>query len=234
MKWKNVLLCALVCVLNGCLILGLFTIQREIGVGDLAADSGEVAPFTKEEETKYVALTFDDGPHARYTEELLDGLKERGVRATFFLIGKSIEGNEDVIKRMSQEGHLIGNHTYSHVQLSKETVESAVQEIEKTNQEIFAVTGKVPEYIRPPFGSWNSKLDDQVEMTVVLWTVDPLDWKTQNTQYVVNHIKKNVKNNSIILLHDVYKTSVQAALEIVDCLQEEGYEFVTVDELMLE
>ena len=72
MKWKNVLLCALVCVLNGCLILGLFTIQREIGVGDLAADSGEVAPFTKEEETKYVALTFDDGPHARYTEELLD------------------------------------------------------------------------------------------------------------------------------------------------------------------
>lgn len=234
MRRKNVLLCALVCILNGCLILGLFTIQREIGAGDLAADSGEVEPIPKEEETKYVALTFDDGPHARYTEELLDGLKERGVRATFFLIGKSIEGNEEVIKRMSQEGHLIGNHTYSHVQLSKETVENAVQEIEKTNQEIFAVTGKVPEYIRPPFGSWNSKLDDQVEMTVVLWTVDPLDWKTQNTQSVVNHIKKNVKNNSIILLHDVYKTSVQAALEIVDCLQEEGYEFVTVDELMLE
>ena len=133
MKRKSIFLCALVCILNGCLILGLFTIQREIGAGDLAVDSGEVESVPKEEETKYVALTFDDGPHVRYTEELLDGLKERGVRATFFLIGKSIEGNEDVIKRMSQEGHLIGNHTYSHVQLSKETVESAVQAVSYTH-----------------------------------------------------------------------------------------------------
>ena len=186
----------------------------------------------KDDELKMVALTFDDGPHAKYTEKLLDGLKERGIKATFFLIGESIEGKEELVKRMSEEGHLIGNHTYYHTQLTKVSTEEACTEIWKTNTIIYEVTGKMPEYIRPPFGEWNEELACAVEMLPVLWVIDPLDWKYQNKDRIVKHVVNNVKDGDIILLHDVYGTSVEAALEIVDKLKEKGYIFVTVDELM--
>ncbi len=192
----------------------------------------EGANDEKDDELKMVALTFDDGPHAKYTEKLLDGLKERGIKATFFLIGESIEGKEELVKRMSEEGHLIGNHTYYHTQLTKVSTEKACTEIWKTNTIIYEVTGKMPEYIRPPFGEWNEELACAVEMLPVLWDIDPLDWKYQNKDRIVKHVINNVKDGDIILLHDVYGTSVEAALEIVDKLKEKGYIFVTVDELM--
>lgn len=185
-------------------------------------------------ETKYVALTFDDGPHSVYTEMLLDGLKERNVKATFFLIGDNIKGNEELVRRMDREGHLIGNHTSTHVLLTDEPEAEACREITETNERICSITGKMPTYIRPPFGSWSEKLECMVPMDVVLWNVDPLDWKIQNTKKIVNHILKNTKNSSIILLHDSYKTSVEAALEVVDTLSGEGYTFVTVDEMLID
>ncbi|WP_249301400.1 polysaccharide deacetylase family protein [Qiania dongpingensis] len=202
--------------------------EENINVG------AETAESTAEDEPRLVALTFDDGPHAVFTKKLLDGLKERDVKATFFLIGKSIEGKEDVVKQMAEDGHLVGSHTYNHVQLTKLPVKKACEEITMTNDAIYNVTGKIPEYIRPPFGSWDKELECAVNMTAVLWNVDPRDWQVQDTDTVVKHVLNHVENGSIILLHDVYGTSVEAAFQIVDALKEQGYTFVTVDELILD
>lgn len=199
---------------------------NEIAVSEVSAEEAI--------EGKQIALTFDDGPNPKYTPQLLDGLRERGVKVSFFLIGKNIKGNEDIVRQMQADGHLIGNHSNTHVQLTKETAEQACQEIEETNRIIYQVTGQIPSYIRPPFGSWSEELECMVPMTVVLWNVDPLDWKIQNTKKVVNHIEGKAKNNSIILLHDSYPTSVKAALEVIDMLSAKGYTFVTVDEMMID
>ncbi len=188
----------------------------------------------KVQEAKKVALTFDDGPHQKYTKMLLDGLKERNVIATFFLIGESIEGKEELVKQMKEDGHLIGNHTYTHIQLGKVGKDTGCAEIWKTNTVIYDITEEIPCFIRPPFGDWNEELACVVDMNVVLWDIDPEDWKYKDAERVRDYVVKHVKDGDIILLHDVYKTSVEAALQIVDILSEEGYEFVSVEELIFD
>ena len=141
----------------------------------------------------------------------------------FFSWGENIDGKEGVIRQMKEDGHLIGNHGYTHVQMSKETLESACGQIGETNRKIEEITGQKPEYLRPPYGSWNEELECATDMTVVLWSVDPLDWKLQNTNKVVKKIVKSAEPGDIILLHDVFPTSVQAALEVVDTLKKQGY-----------
>lgn len=190
---------------------------------------------TREKGKEYprIALTFDDGPNKKYTPLLLEGLKERDIHATFFLMGKNIEGNEELVKQIQEEGHLIGNHTYNHVQLNKVTETRAREEIEKTSNEIFEITGVYPSYIRPPFGAWRKNLELSVTMFPVFWDIDTLDWKTQNVSSVLQIVQNQVHDGSIILMHDGYETSVEAALKIVDLLTEEGYDFVTVDELLV-
>ena len=183
---------------------------------------------------KYVALTFDDGPSRKCTSVLLDGLKERDVHVTFFLMGKNIEGNEDIVKRMSDEGHLIGNHSYEHIQLTKAGPEAVCEAVEHTQKQIEAITGKRPEYIRPPYGDWNEELEEEIGMTPVLWSVDSLDWKLKDTGKILRRVLKDVKDGDIILLHDIFSSSVEAALELIDILQKEGYVFVTADELLIE
>lgn len=185
------------------------------------------------EEKPKVALTFDDGPCSNCTEKLLDGLKERGVTASFFLIGENIEGREDLVLRMKEEGHLIGNHTYSHVALNKLSIEKARQEVEKTGNRIYEITGEYPIFIRPPYGAWPKNLDLAVEMFPVLWNIDTLDWKSKNEAKILQIIQSQVKDGSVILMHDLYPTSVEAALCLVDELQKKGFRFVTVDELIL-
>lgn len=181
-----------------------------------------------------IAITFDDGPRRRTTTKLLDGLKERDVKATFFIMGKSIEGNEDIIQRMYDEGHLIGNHTFDHVELTKLSDTKAVEEIEKTNSAISSITGYKPEYIRPPFGKISNKVEEAINMQCVMWSIDPVDWNTSNCSKVVNHVVNNAKNGDIILMHDIYDSSVTAALEIIDRLKAKGYVFVTVDQLLID
>ena len=187
---------------------------------DVDADIGE---------EKRIAITFDDGPHRLYTPKLLDGLKERGIHATFFLVGENIGNNEALVKRMAEEGHLIGNHTFSHVQLTKMKKEDACREVQQTNERICAVTGAPVLYIRPPYGSWNDELQAEIPMTVTLWNLDSEDWKSQNTGKIVELVESEAKEGSIILLHDIFDTSVEAALRIVDDLTAQGYTFVTVD-----
>ena len=183
---------------------------------------------------KKVALTFDDGPNAVYTEGLLDGLKERGVHATFFLLGKAVEISPQLVERMHKDGHLIGNHSYEHVNLSSLSDEAAIAQVDKTNEAIHQVTGEYPEYIRPPYGCWKSNLDYETTMIEVLWNVDPLDWKTDNAPAVVERVLSEVQENDIILLHDASESSVHAAFEIIDKLTEQGYVFVTVDEILFD
>ena len=185
-------------------------------------------------EIRRIALTFDDGPHPYYTDLLLDGLAERGVKVTFFLLGENIEGREDVIRRMSEEGHLIGNHTFYHVDINSLSMEEACAEIRNTSEAIRAITGQQVEYVRPPYGNWNKELECQVMMIPVFWTLDTLDWKVKNTDRIVREVLEDVEENDVILMHDSYRTTVEAALRIVDELQKKGYEFVTADELILE
>lgn len=183
---------------------------------------------------KKVALTFDDGPNAIYTEGLLDGLRERGVHATFFLLGKAVEISPKIVEQMHKDGHLIGNHSYEHVNLSSLSDEAAIAQVNMTNEAIYKITGEYPEYIRPPYGCWKSNLDYDTTMIEVLWNVDPLDWKTEDSKAVVDRVLSEVQENDIILLHDASASSVSAAFEIVDKLTQEGYIFVTVDELLFD
>lgn len=181
-----------------------------------------------------VALTFDDGPNASSTPILLDGLKERKVRATFFLIGENIEKdeNEKIVKRMYEEGHLIGNHTYRHVDLSKISGREAEKEIKTTDEAIKKITGHETEFIRPPFGAMPEGEEDP-DKIYVKWTVDSLDWVTKDTEKIVEKVTADTKEGDVILMHDCYGESVEAALQIVDIMEKQGYEFVTADELII-
>jgi peptidoglycan/xylan/chitin deacetylase (PgdA/CDA1 family) len=237
MKWKVVCFLA-VFILDVLCVKAMYDSYSETkNTLFLPADAGAEARDEVREQfsgDKQIALTFDDGPHSVYTQRLLDGLRKRGVHATFFLLGENIEGKEAIVKQMQADGHLIGNHGYSHVQMSKESVRTACEQIEENNLKIESITGVRPQYLRPPYGAWNEELECTTNMSVVLWDVDPLDWKSQSSKKVVRHIVKHVEPGDIILLHDVYSTSVEAALEVIDTLSKQGYTFVTVDELLVD
>ena len=211
----------------GGLASGICAVGAAPPVQNLAAQMADDSPRPR------VALTFDDGPHPIYTKRLLDGLQSRGIRATFFVVGENISGSEELIRRMAGEGHVIGNHTYSHIKLSGITDAEACGEVQKTDALVRELTGSGTEFIRPPFGSWKKTLECELEMIPVLWDVDPLDWTTKNTGVIVQRVLEDVEPGDIILLHDFYGSSVDAALEIADQLLAQGYELVTVDELIL-
>lgn len=222
-------------LMAGLLFLGLYELHGQA----VTADSGivkvsELEEVRREEEEKKIAITFDDGPHPSYTEQLLDGLKERGVHATFFVTGEHAELHPDIIKRMQEEGHLIGNHTYSHIQLTSSNREKFKEELVATNKVIQEITGEEVQYVRPPYGSWDKSFEKELNMFPVLWTVDPLDWCSSNVSCITEKIVDNVEENDIILMHDYYDTSVTAALKAIDELLEEGYTFVTVEEILFD
>lgn len=200
-----------------------------------AQQNGETDTKTRQvEETKKVALTFDDGPNGLYTEPLLDGLKERGVVATFFVLGSEVERFPQLVRRASEEGHLIGVHSYKHVNLRQLSDKDAMEQVDRTNAAIYDATGHYASYIRPPFGDWKEDLDYASRMIEVLWDVDPNDWATDSADLIVRRVLEEVEENSIILLHDASESSVQAAFTIIDALREQGYEFVTVEEILLD
>lgn len=215
-------------LMAGLLFLGLWELRN---TRLLAASSGEVDIM---EDIKKIAITFDDGPHPSYTEQLLDGLKERGVHATFFVTGEHAELHPDIIKRMQEEGHVIGNHTYSHMQLSSANREKFRAELVQTNKILQEITGEEVQYVRPPYGSWDKNFEKELNMLPVLWTVDPLDWCSSNVDGIIEKIVEKTEENDIILMHDYYDTSVTAALRAIDKLTEEGYTFVTVEEILFD
>lgn len=233
-KKDGVLMACYACLLViGGLLTWLKYDYNAVKMEDVREACGYVSASATPVETPKIVLTFDDGPSAAWTPALLDGLKERGVKATFFLIGENADKNPEIVKRMAEEGHLIGNHTYHHVELTKVSENEARLELADTSAVIVRITGKEPEYMRPPFGAWQRKLEQEIQMLPVLWTIDPLDWTTENQDEIVNKVVTEAEENDIILLHDCYKSSIEAGLRIVDILQEEGFVFVTVDELLL-
>lgn len=217
------------------LALVLLAAALRLGGGEVISTEGEAELPAGERlpaGEKYVALTFDDGPKAGTTDRLLDGLKERGATATFFLIGEQIEDNAALVARMAEEGHQIGNHTWSHKRLEGAPPDEAAHEVERTEAALEALLGGGEYWLRPPYGGVNAGSEASFGVPMVKWSVDPRDWENRDAGKVTRAILENTEPNSIILLHDIYPTSVEAALRVVDCLQEEGYWFVTVEELL--
>lgn len=166
--------------------------------------------------------------------ELSGGLKERGVEATFFLLGENMEGRREMVEQLVKDGHLIGNHSYHHLQLNELSREEAAGEIRKTNQLIRAWTGEEPMYVRPPYGAWSEELDRAVNMIPVFWSVDSLDWKLQNKERILRCLSGQVEEGDVILMHDGYRSSVDAAFALVEQLQRKGFVFVNVEKMILE
>ena len=183
-------------------------------------------------EEKKIAITFDDGPDEKTTKILLDGLKARGIHASFFVIGEKAQDNKDLIIRMHQEGHLIGNHTYSHMQLNALSTQQACAQVKAANDVLKEIIKEDIIYLRPPYGEWNRKEDCPQNMIAVYWDIDPLDWKRTDAKEIARDIINQAEPGDIILLHDIYQSSVEAAFIVIDELQRQGYEFVTVEELL--
>lgn len=181
---------------------------------------------------KIVALTFDDGPNPLTTPKLLDGLAQRNIKATFFLLGSCIEENKDIIKRMYNEGHNIGNHSYSHKNLIALDLQTAKMEYNQTNEILNSIIGTSSIAFRPPYGNYNETIQSFISTPLVLWDIDPLDWKDKDSNKIANHIIQRAKDGDIILLHDIYQTSVDAAFKVIDTLEQRGFNFVTINELL--
>ena len=197
--------------------------------GGPAAEAGGDARIPEE---KLIAITFDDGPRRETTERLLDGLEERDARATFFLIGRQIEGNEDLVERMQAEGHQVGSHTWSHTRLTGVSADTLRQEVGRTEEALEDLLGPGSYWLRPPYGAVDAADRDLIQTPMIKWSIDPRDWEKLDTAQVTAAVLKAAAPNQIILLHDIYPTSVDAALAVVDALQGEGYRFVTVAELL--
>ncbi len=183
---------------------------------------------------KCVALTFDDGPVAG-TARLLDTLKAKGVHATFFTVGYNAATHPGLLRRMVAEGHIIGNHTYSHQQLTRLSASAVRSEIARTNTLVEKATGVTPTLLRPPYGATSStvrKVAGSLGMSQILWNVDPLDWKDHNSALVTRRVLAAARPGSIILSHDIHPTTVQAYPAIIDGLRAKGFTIVTVPELL--
>lgn len=181
-----------------------------------------------------VALTFDDGPRSSTTGPLLDGLALREVPATFFLVGNRIPGNEELVRRMAAEGHQIGLHTYDHVELKGLSRRDFDLQVGKTRALVTSLVGEGNYWLRPPYGLLDKSAEGWCGGPIILWSVDPEDWKDEDVDRVVAAVVEHVSDGDIILLHDLFPSSARAALRIVDALLDQGYCFVTVEQLMAE
>ena len=181
------------------------------------------------QEAKYVALTFDDGPSGKYTRQLLDGLYDRGVQATFLLCGYRMRDYPDLTRRIYDEGHEIGYHGFTHKNMKTMSRREIAREL--TDSQALLPEGCRPVFLRPPGGCCSDAVRQVAEarnLAIVNWSVDPRDWATHDTAAVERSVLKNIKDGDIVLLHDMSASSVQAALDIIDVLLEQEYEIVTV------
>ena len=178
-----------------------------------------------------VALTFDDGPHNKYTIQILDSLKKYNGIATFFVLGSRAEKHKSIIKSIAENGNQIGNHTYDHKQLTKLSSKAIIDEVTKTNNILKNITNATSSVIRPTYGSVNKNVKQYAGGPLILWSIDTLDWKSKNEKMIVNRALKNVKDGDIILMHDIYKTTASAADIIIKELSSRGFQMVTIDEL---
>lgn len=190
------------------------------------------APVRAKPEPKYIALTFDDGPSGKYTRQLLEGLEQRGVKATFLLCGYRIEADPDMTRRIYESGHEIGLHGYSHKSMGKMSQTQVAEELENTLA--LLPDGCQPVFFRAPGGQVTPAVKGAAKekgLAILNWSVDPRDWATRDATAVVQAVVTDVADGDVILLHDMCGSSVEAALSIVDALLEREFQFVTASEL---
>ena len=185
-----------------------------------------------EKHKKVIALTFDDGPDGNTTPQALDILAKYKIKATFFVQGKNIAGNEALLKRMKSEGHEVGNHSWNHPVLTKLSLEDAKKQITDTETAITSVLGKSSKLMRPPYGAVSDDIRNSLDLSFIMWDVDSMDWKSKNEAAILTEIQRQATNGSIILMHDIHQTSVNSLPKVIEYLQGQGYSFVTVSELL--
>jgi peptidoglycan-N-acetylglucosamine deacetylase len=184
----------------------------------------------------YIAMTFDDGPSPGNTTRLLDILKQRNIKVTFFMIGPNVVAHPEIARRALAEGHEIGNHSWTHPQLSKLSDQRVTEEITKTQEAIKNACGFTPTLLRPPYGAITKRqrewIENQFELNVILWSVDPLDWKRPGAAVITQRILSGAQSGAIILSHDIHQQTVDAMPATFDALLAKGYKFVTVSQLI--
>lgn len=183
----------------------------------------------------YVALTFDDGPHAVHTIKILDVLKKYNAKATFFVLGSNVKRYPNILRRIANEGHEVANHSWNHPFFTKLNAAQLRKQLGDTNYIIKSITGQKVHSMRPPYGATNKRINalmaNQYGLTSIMWSVDPADWKRPGVQVVVNRVLSKTRPGSVILLHDIHASSAQAVEPIVRGLIQKGYKFVTVNQL---
>jgi len=184
----------------------------------------------------YIALTFDDGPNQKLTPRLLDLLAEHHIHVTFFVLGENAEQHPEILQRAAREGHEIGNHSWSHPNLVKLSEENVRSQIKRTEELITNITGSRPAVFRPPYGSLTTHqkhfIHDELGYEIILWDVDPLDWKEPGPSVVSNRILKETRPGSIVLSHDIHAQTIQAMPATLTELEAKGFKFVTVSQLL--
>jgi peptidoglycan/xylan/chitin deacetylase (PgdA/CDA1 family) len=184
----------------------------------------------------YIAMTFDDGPHATNTPKLLEMAAKRHIKLTFFVLGECIEQNPDVLRREIAEGHEIGNHSWSHPNLAKLSDADVRGQLQRTQDIIVKTTGATPKLMRPPYGELTKRQREWVNRDfgykIILWDVDPLDWKRPGSNIVAKRIIAGARPGSIILSHDIHPPTIAAMPQVFDALLAKGFKFVTVSELL--
>ena len=188
--------------------------------------------YYEKKNRKVVALTFDDGPNPATTNQALDTLSKYGIKATFFVLGKNVSGNEEILKRMKADGHVIGNHSWSHPVLSKLSLDEAKKQITDTEDALTKVLGSSSKLMRPPYGAITDDIRNSLDLSFIMWDVDSLDWKNKNEASILTEIQREVKNGSIILMHDIHAETVHALPKVIDYLKGQGYDFVTIPDLL--
>lgn len=182
---------------------------------------------------KKVALTFDDGPNNTSSLQILDTLKKYNIKATFFMLGSMVDTYPDVVKKIHEAGHDIGNHTYDHKDLTKLDEASIKQEIDSTNQKIEKLTGEKPTLLRPPYGAYNERVTKvEPNMSIALWNIDTLDWKTHNPTAILGEVKKELQPHSIVLMHDIHQDSADSLENVIKFLKSQDYTFVLAKDLI--
>ena len=200
--------------------------------GDTSLPAGGGATVVLPDKPPMVAITFDDGPIEATTTRLLDALALREVQATFFLVGEFIPGNEALITRMAADGHQIGVHSYSHIRITDLSRSDFDLEVSKTRAQLQEILGSRPFWLRPPYGLVDDSVQKWANSPIILWSVDPEDWKDRDSKRIVGEVLSRVRDGDIILFHDIYESSVDAAIQVMDALLQQGYYLCTVEQLL--
>lgn len=194
--------------------------------------TAEPAAAIVNENGPVIALTFDDGPYPKVTGHILDVLEKNGVCATFFVLGSRIEGHEDMLTRMDELGCEIGNHSFSHADLTRLSKADCQRELSDTDAEIRRVTGHEASVVRPPYGYYNKAVRSAAGRPLILWTVDTNDWRGKAPGEIADYVIQQAKEGSVILMHDQQTQTADAMEMIIPTLIDEGFRFVTVSELI--